>query len=122
MTTTEIATRTPPLIQWRAWDWDFQLVGEWSERPAMSELADAHYVTVDIGRRRDSFRVIGGVLIHEREFVQQVFAWRDPWFERDERADDVANHYAATAIPGDPDAGWARIQLALCAAGGGSQA
>ncbi|MFE3279672.1 hypothetical protein [Nocardia sp. NPDC059239] len=47
---TEIAKRTPPLIHWQAWDWYFELVGDWSARPAMSELAGAHWVTVDIGQ------------------------------------------------------------------------
>ncbi|MFE3060676.1 hypothetical protein [Nocardia sp. NPDC059239] len=122
---TEIATRTPPLIHWQAWDLDFQLVGEWSERPAMSELAGAHYVTVDIGRRRDTFRVFGEDLIHQRELLRPILVWRNPTLEPDDHSAEVADiaaRYAATAIPGDPDIGWAGIQQALCAAEGGSEA
>ncbi|MET8648459.1 hypothetical protein [Nocardia aurea] len=63
MTTIEKWT---PMHRWRAWDTDWLLVGEWSERPLVESLPEGGALTVDYPTGlRDCWRVVDRRLIPE---------------------------------------------------------
>ncbi|MBF6515545.1 hypothetical protein IU421_14830 [Nocardia cyriacigeorgica] len=67
--------KAAPRPLWRAWDREWQQIGQWHERPSANQLTEGGALTVDYpnGHRR-AWRVINGELVDERELLK-VFEW-----------------------------------------------
>jgi hypothetical protein len=71
-----------PLYLWRAWDADWQQVGQWDKQPAMSELVEGGGLTVDWpDGHRWSWYVRNGQLVRPMDLMPVLVLPSNPIFE-----------------------------------------
>jgi len=73
-----------PLYLWRAWDTEWQLAGQWSEKPLLSELVEGGALTLDYpGGHRTSWNVRDGQLISDYEMLKYILNPVSPFLPPD---------------------------------------
>lgn len=73
-----------PLYLWRAWDSDWQLIGQWSKKPPMWDLVEGGGLTLDLpAGHRMAWNVRGGELRPQWEYLEYILVWPNPALSND---------------------------------------